>query len=95
MGKYEDEFGFLPDLDLLAQMYDPPVPHEKIPDNEDEFQVYRISVNGVTVRYNEDSFSIRVTIEGDLPTSTTDAIVSDLRSKLSALERQPYELIRL
>jgi len=57
--------------------------------------VHRINVNGVVVRYNEESWAVRVTIEGDLPTSTTDAIVSDLVNKLSKLEQTPCESIRL
>jgi len=95
MGAFEEKHGFVPDLDLLAELYTPPVAHEKVAPDEKEFRVHRITVNGVTVRYNEDSNSIRVTVEGDLPTSTTDTIISDLLSKLSALERKPYEVIRL
>lgn len=57
--------------------------------------MHRINVNGVVVRYNEESWAVRVTIEGDLPTSTTDAIVSDLVNKLSKLEQTPCESIRL
>lgn len=95
MDQLKNELGFEPDLDLLAQLYNPPIPHEKIPDNDGEFRVHRINVNSVTVRYNEDSWTVRVTVEGDLPTATTDAITSDLRSKLTAIERMPYEVIRL
>jgi hypothetical protein len=91
----EDRLGFRPDLDLYEKLYAPPVPHEKIPDKEDEFRVRRINVNGVVVRYNEDSWAVVVTIEGDLPTSTTDTIVSDFVNKLSALEQKPCESIRL
>ena len=91
----EKKLGFRPNLDLYEQLYAPPVPHEKIPDKEDEFRVRRINVNGVVVRYNEESWAVHVTIEGDLPTSTTDIIVSDFVNKLSTLERKPCESIRL
>ena len=84
MDKFLDEYGFEPDLELFNELFNPPIPHEKIPDIDDEYRVRRINVNGVTVRYNEDSYMITVTIEGDLPTSTTDTIVSDLQSKPSA-----------
>jgi len=95
MQHLDDELGFRPDLDLYEKLYVPPVPHEKIPDSEDEFAVRRIEVNGVTVRYNEQFSSILITIEGDLPTSTADMIVSDFVDKVSALEQRPYEIFRL
>lgn len=90
-----EELGFVPDLDLLAALYDPPVQHEKLPEVEDEYQISRIAVNGVTVRYEETMWYVRLTVEGDLPAATAAALTSDLRDKLSALERKPYELIRL
>ena len=93
--KLKDELGFEPELDGLAELYNPPIPHEKVPEREDEYNIRRITVNGVTVRYVEDGWSIRMTVEGDLPTSTAEILTSDLRRKLSALERKPYEIIRL
>ncbi len=91
----EKKLGFRPDLDLYEKLYAPPVPHEKIPDKKGEFRVRRINVNGVVVRYNEEGWAVHVTIEGDLPTSTADTIVSDLMNKLSTLEQKPCESIRL
>jgi hypothetical protein len=95
MESLEENLGFRPDLALYEKLYAPPVPHEAIPDKEGEFQVRRINVNGVVVRYNEDMWAVRVTVEGDLPTSVTDTIVSDFVNKLSALEQKPFESIRL
>jgi hypothetical protein len=95
MQQVEDDLGFRPDLDLYGKLYAPPVPHEKIPEREGEFHVHRIQVNGVTVRYNEQSSSILITIEGDLPASIADLIVSDLVDKVSALERTRYDVFRL
>lgn len=95
MQRLNDELGFRPDLDFYEQLYVPPVPHATIPDNEGEFAVRRIDVDGVIVRYNEDSYAILVTIEGDLPTAIADSIVADVVDKVSALERAPYEIIPL
>ncbi len=95
LDKLREDLGFEPDLTVFADLYNPPVPHGKISTNEDEFRVYRIVVNGVTVRYVEDSWFIRITVEGDLPASTTETLTSDLLNKLSALEKVSYELIRL
>lgn len=91
----KEALGFEPDVDLFAELYSPPVPYEKIPENEDEYGVCRIRVNGVTVRYVVDIWSVRIAVEEDLPASTTETLVSDLQNKLSALEKTPYEIIRL
>jgi hypothetical protein len=93
MAQVEESLGFRPDLALYEKLYAPPVPHEKIQNKKDE--VRRINVNGVVVRYNEESWAVHVTIEGDLPTSTTDIIISDFVNKLSTLEQKPCESIRL
>jgi hypothetical protein len=95
MQRLDDELGFRPDLDLYEQLYVPPIPHQKLPEGEHEFDVRRIGVNGVTVRYNEQMSSVLITIEGDLPASIAEVIVSDLVDKLSALERKPYDAFRL
>lgn len=93
--RLKEELGFAPDLDLLAALYDPPVRHEKLPEVEDEYHIRRIAVNGVTVRYEETMWYVRLTIEGDLPATTVEALTSDLLGKMSALEKKRYELIRL
>ena len=94
--RVREELGFEPDLDILAALYAPPVPHVAIPEADgDDYGVHRIAVNGVTVRYNETSFHVRLTVEGDLPAATLAALTGDLMGKLSALEGKRYELIRL
>ena len=95
MGELETNLGFQPDLGLYEKLYVPPVPHERLPDKDDEFRVRRINVNGVIVRYTEDDWSVCITIEGDLPAATADTIVSDFVDKIAALERKPYENVRL
>lgn len=96
LARVREELGFEPDLDILAALYAPPVPHVAIPEADgDDYGVHRIAVNGVTVRYNETSFHVRLTVEGDLPAATLAALTGDLMSKLSALEGKRYELIRL
>jgi hypothetical protein len=48
--------------------------------------VHRIKIAGVVVRYVEDTYSIQITVEGDLPQQTIDALTQDLREKMSVLE---------
>jgi hypothetical protein len=81
------------DSDLLEQLYSPEVEHEVVPrdwDNFDEHNVYRIRIEGVVVRYVEDSHSVVLTVEGKLPKPILDRLVADLCGKLSRLEGAEY-----
>jgi len=91
----EEELGVRPDFDVLARLYRPDAAHEEAPKLEGENGVYRIRVGGVVVRYVEDMHCIQMTVEGELPQTTIDALASDLRSKMSALENTPCELRQL
>jgi hypothetical protein len=86
------ELGKRPDLELAETLFCPGIPHEKLPDNEDEWRVHRINIHGVVVRYVEDSHSIQTTVEGSLPQETLETLASDLTQKLATLENTPYEL---
>ena len=83
------------DLDVYERRYAPPLTHEALPEVEEEFGVHRIQVQGVVVRYVEDSYSVQMTVEGSLPRDALDALAQDLFEKLSALEGTACELIVL
>jgi hypothetical protein len=87
----ERELGCPPDLAIFQLLYLPDVPHEAMPGVEKEFNVHRITIDGVIVRYMERSDSILLTVEGDLPGSIVDTLRADLCRKLSALENTPCE----
>jgi hypothetical protein len=91
----EQELGALPDLSLFPLLYQPDLAHETVPDAESEYRVHRLKIDDVIVRYVEDSYSIQMTIEGDLPASTIDDLRADLLRKLSALENTECEWMRL
>ena len=91
----EEELGKPLDLELFDRLYKPAVAHEAVANSEDEHNVVRIKVEGVVVRYVEEMGSIQMTVEGDLPQKTSDALTRDLIEKLSKLENAPCELIRL
>lgn len=80
------DLGTEPRLDLIENLYSPDIPHTKLPENEDEFRVYRISINDVTIRYVEESHYIQVTVEGHLPDEIISALKADLLNKFSLLE---------
>jgi hypothetical protein len=90
-----EELGAPPDLDLAERLYRPPVVHEAKPSDDEEFNTVRIEVDGVVVRYVDTMDALQLTVEGDLPQTTIDALASDLRSKLSTLENAPCGLRRL
>ena len=57
--------------------------------------MYLLDVNGTTVRFNEDTYGIVVTVEGPLPAEMVHTIVSAMRDKLSELEKTSYQMVRL
>jgi hypothetical protein len=92
MGELAKDLGVQPDLDCVAKLYLPPVHHEPLPKVEDEYGVFRIKVDGVIVRYVEESWSIQMTVEGSLPQETIDLLTTDLVEKLIALENTLHEV---
>ncbi len=91
MEQLAEELGARPDPDIAANLYCPQLPHAPMPELEDEYRVFRIQVDGVVVRYVEDMYSIQINVEGELPRPAIDALASDLRDKLTALENAPCE----
>jgi len=89
------DLGAAPDLDLWDKLFCPPVPHEKMPANDDEHGVTRIKIEGVIVRYVEDMRTVQMTVEGDLPESLTETLAADLDEKITRLENVPCEVKRL
>jgi hypothetical protein len=87
--------GARPNLDSLTTLYRPNVPHELVPQEDDEFSVFRIKVDGIVVRYVEEMYSIQMTVEGDLQQRTFDALAADLLEKLTTLENTSCERLPL
>jgi hypothetical protein len=88
----EEELGGAPNLDLLEKLYTPAWPHEHLPSSDEEYNVHRIRVADVVVRYVEEMHAVQMTVEGELPPLAVEALTSDLRAKLSSLENAPFEL---
>jgi hypothetical protein len=88
----------VPDLNLLETLYAPKIATEiivkKVSENDDDddddgdkYNVHRIRIGDVIVRYVEDMSGINVTIEGELPSEIVEQLKTDLIEKLAALER--------
>lgn len=87
--KLQAELGSPPRLDIVPTLYAPSIRYEALPENDEEHNVYRIRIDGVTVRYVEDMYSIQVTAEGELPSDAVQQLRDDLMKKLEALEQAP------
>ena len=92
MEQLEGELGTRPNLDLVESLFRPPIPHEAMPKAENEWNVFRIRIGGVILRYVVETHSIQLTVEGELPQSSVDVVTSDLVRKLSALENTNFVL---
>lgn len=82
--------GRAPDLELASRLYSPAIAHTASGD-DDSHDTIRITVDGVIVRYVHTMGAVQMTVEGELPAATVDALAEDLRAKLSALENAPCE----
>ena len=94
--RLEDWLGPGADPERITSLYVPPLPHQAVPPRDDDEGAYnttRIEVDGVLVRYDEDSGGVMVTIEGDLPQRVQQVLVDDLRTKLEAVEGHGYRVL--
>ena len=90
----EKQIGKKPDLNAFSFLFKPPVKHDEVlSKDDDEYGTHRIRINGIIVRYNEESDCVRLTIEGELSQSFLDALTMDLQEKLSRMENTPCDLI--
>jgi hypothetical protein len=71
------------DRKALEELYQPAaLVHRRLPQDLDAFDVHRIEVDGVIVRYKEGFDEVGLTVEGDLPDETVAALCEDLLDKL-------------
>jgi hypothetical protein len=94
MEQLSQEMGMKPDLDLAATLYLPTISHEAVLKKDEEYNIYRIKVDGVVVQFIQEMASIKIIFEGDLPQNTIDAITSDFLGKMTTLENSECELKR-
>ena len=78
--------GFEPDLNVVRSLYCPDASAVELPRTEDEYNIVRVSLDGVTVRFTEDSFSVEVLVEGALAEPTKKELQRSVLEKLSRLD---------
>lgn len=90
-----DALGKVPEQKSIEALYSPALPHESLPQKEDEYGIYRIRIDGTTVRYVEEFHSIQMIVEGDLPEQTVRQLVEDVQGKLAELENSTYRVEKI
>ncbi|HEX4292927.1 MAG TPA: hypothetical protein VHZ29_02225 [Rhizomicrobium sp.] len=89
------DLGCEPRPDLIGTLYAPAVPHAALAEREEDHRVYRIAVEGITVRYVENNYDVVMTIEGMLPAPMIARLCADLQEKLAAIENTGIDCIPL
>lgn len=90
MQELEQKLGQRPDLELFSALFRPTLPHETLPEQDGEFQVFRIQIEGVVVRYAVEMHCLQMRVEGNLSEAMVDALIADLVSKWSTIENHPF-----
>jgi hypothetical protein len=87
--KLAAELGSPAQLELVPTLYQPGLPHQVLPERDEEYGVYRVRIADVVVRFVESSYGLQVTVEGDLPPEAVTQLRTELVEKLGALEQVP------
>lgn len=88
-----DKVGQPLDLKLIASLYRPSIPHEPVIDDGDEVDLKKIRMDGILVRFTEDSSDgIQMTVEGNLPAFTTQIVIDEILAKLKLLENAEWKV---
>lgn len=74
---------------LLARLYDPPVPHDVVMENDWSDRT-RYVIDGVPLHFSEEMHWVQLTVEGELPPELTDAYVKEVTQRLTELEGSAY-----
>lgn len=86
MSELDEALGRKPDIFSVDKLYRPNIEHKVLPERDEEYAVYRIQVDDVTIRYVEEHYGVHVTVEGDLPENILRELVEDVKNKISELE---------
>lgn len=86
------ELGFVPDLDLVSTLYRADESMAELPPAEDEYNIFRVSVDGITVRFTEEGFLVQAVVEGALQQRVLDRLQQSILDKLSRLHGANWTL---
>ncbi|MBA2540135.1 MAG: hypothetical protein H0V17_10910, partial [Deltaproteobacteria bacterium] len=81
-----------PDLEQLRSLYQSPGSTVFEQREEDDFNVFRIELDGVIVRFTEESFRIAVMVEGQLSELRMRGLQQHVLARASALHASAWEV---
>ena len=90
MHRLEANIGQTPDLDLIPFLYRPDDSVIQLP--EAQYNVFRVLVDDVVVRFTEESRLVRAIVEGRLSHERLQALQESVRSKLSLVDGAAWEI---
>ena len=79
----------------IKNLYQSPFTNDVATEDDEQCGRYRLEIQGTTVRFDEDMYSIVVTVEGDLPAETIEVILSNLKNRLSTIENTTYTVTQI
>ena len=86
-------------IKLVKELYNFPSLNLKAEkdEGEDEDVLYRFNlvIDGTKIRFDEQSYEITITVEGDVSKDTMSTILTSLKDDLTKIEKAPYKLIEL
>ena len=88
----QKEFGYDIDVSKAIELYQfkDINTYKELPTNSNEYNVYRICVNNVTIKFVESSYDVQATIEGELNNDIMEKIQETILQKVSKLENCDY-----
>ncbi len=95
MAQLKDAIGFEPDLDVISSLYRLDENTQELPAEEDEYNVIRVRIDDVIVKFIEDGFSIHAVVQGDLDDARVAALQQALLERLSRLDGAEWGVIEM
>jgi len=90
--KLVEDLGREPDLDVLRTLYLVDDTTRLLARDDDEYNVYRIEVDGIVVRFVEESYRITALVEGRLSEARLGDVQAHVQGALSELHNNLWQL---
>ena len=82
-------------IEEIETLYQSPLDGALAIADDETYGRYRLSIDDVTVRFDEAMYGVTVTVEGKLPDSKVNSILSQLKQKLASIEKTSYKTTRI
>lgn len=93
MFRLSEALGYQPDVKLINDLYNFDIEHGNLQKDEDVYNLFYLSIDGVRLRFTEGLYGLQVVIEGSISGEKESSIKRQLMDKVSALENSPCELV--